>query len=148
MFFNALLYDGMNTNPAKYIFLSLLVCVLFHYQANGTKYFNCSKVCSELEVFLNIKKEKKRKTSKEIVSLLRRILTKLLKRPSILWFNTQNENITRYSSSRYDTLLPGEEWVDAAPPSTDEFMCKLGVGDGQEAWCFHYGVARKLGPTE
>lgn len=37
------------------------------------------KVCSELEVFLNVtKKEKERKTSKEIVSLLRKNVNKVI----------------------------------------------------------------------
>jgi len=37
------------------------------------------KVCSELEVFLNVpKKEKERETSKEIVSLLRKNVNKVI----------------------------------------------------------------------
>lgn len=59
-----LLCDGMNTNPAKYVFCLVCVC-------NITKQMELStlivqKVCSELEVFLNVKKRKKERLVKKL----------------------------------------------------------------------------------
>ena len=55
-----LLYDGMNTKPTKYLYVFCLVGA-----CNITKEMKLStlivkkKVCSELEVFRNVKKKKK-----------------------------------------------------------------------------------------
>lgn len=53
-----LLYDGMNTKPTKYLYVFCLVGA-----CNITKEMKLStlivkKVCSELEVFRNVKKKK------------------------------------------------------------------------------------------
>ena len=60
-FIMPLLYDGMNTKPTKYLYVFCLVGA-----CNITKEMKLStlivkkKVCSELEVFRNVKKKKKR----------------------------------------------------------------------------------------